>query len=49
VVISMVTDDAALGAITRGPDGIIAGRHIGPIDETTLINGIETLRAKARP
>ena len=31
-----------------GADGIIAGRHIGPIDETTLINGIETLRAKAK-
>jgi len=27
-----------------GPDGIIAGRHIGPIDETTLITGIEALR-----
>ena len=25
-------------------DGIIAGRHIGPIDERTLIRGIETLR-----
>jgi 3-hydroxyisobutyrate dehydrogenase-like beta-hydroxyacid dehydrogenase len=25
VVISMVTDDAALAAITRGPDGIVAG------------------------
>jgi len=31
-----------------GPDGIIAGRHIGPIDETTLINGIESLRAKVK-
>jgi cytochrome c biogenesis protein CcmG, thiol:disulfide interchange protein DsbE len=30
-----------------GPDGVIAGRHIGPIDEVTLINGIETLRARA--
>jgi len=29
-----------------GADGIIAGRHIGPIDETTLVNGIEALRAK---
>lgn len=28
-----------------GPDGIIAGRHIGPIDDTTLINGIECLRS----
>ena len=27
-----------------GPDGVIAGRHIGPIDERTLINGIEALR-----
>lgn len=26
------------------PDGVIAGRHIGPIDEQTLINGIEALR-----
>jgi cytochrome c biogenesis protein CcmG, thiol:disulfide interchange protein DsbE len=31
-----------------GPDGIIAGRHIGPIDETTLVNGIESLRVKAK-
>ena len=32
------------------PDGVIAGRHIGPIDEPTLITGIETLRQKgARP
>ncbi len=30
-----------------GPDGIIAGRHIGPIDEATLIAGIEKLRARA--
>ena len=29
-----------------GADGVIAGRHIGPIDETTLVNGIECLRAK---
>lgn len=29
------------------PDGVIAGRHIGPIDEATLVNGIETLRARA--
>lgn len=27
-----------------GPDGVIAGRHIGPIDEETLITGIEALR-----
>ena len=30
-----------------GADGIIAGRHIGPIDEQTLLTGIETLRAKS--
>ena len=28
------------------PDGIIAGRHIGPIDEETLVRGIEALRRK---
>lgn len=28
-----------------GADGIIAGRHIGPIDDATLINGIECLRS----
>jgi len=27
-----------------GPDGVIVGRHIGPIDETTLVRGIECLR-----
>lgn len=31
-----------------GVDGVIAGRHIGPIDEPTLIKGIETLRESAR-
>jgi cytochrome c biogenesis protein CcmG/thiol:disulfide interchange protein DsbE len=30
-----------------GPDGVIAGRHIGPIDEQTLVTGIETLRQRA--
>jgi cytochrome c biogenesis protein CcmG/thiol:disulfide interchange protein DsbE len=30
-----------------GTDGIIAGRHIGPIDARTLIKGIETLRKVA--
>ena len=30
-----------------GADGVIAGRHIGPIDEPTLIKGIETLRQGA--
>lgn len=29
-----------------GRDGIIGGRHIGPIDEETLVRGIETLRKK---
>ncbi len=31
-----------------GADGIIAGRHIGPIDGPTLLKGIETLRASAQ-
>ncbi|HVR88184.1 MAG TPA: TlpA disulfide reductase family protein [Candidatus Limnocylindria bacterium] len=31
-----------------GPDGIIAGRHLGPIDADTLITAIETLRPAAR-
>jgi len=26
------------------PDGVIAGRHIGPIDEETLVKGIEAIR-----
>jgi len=30
-----------------GPDGIIAGRHIGPIDEATLVAAIDSLRPKA--
>jgi len=29
-----------------GPDGVIAGRHIGPIDQETLINGIEAIRGR---
>ncbi len=29
-----------------GTDGVIAGRHIGPIDEATLMRGIEALRSK---
>ena len=29
-----------------GPDGVIAGRHIGPIDERTLITAIEALRPR---
>lgn len=31
-----------------GTDGVIEGRHIGPIDEETLVAGIEALRAEAR-
>lgn len=30
-----------------GPDGVIAGRHIGPIDEATLVAAIDSLRPKA--
>src|SRR5438094_9041628 len=30
-----------------GPDGLIAGRHIGPIDEETLVTAIEKLRGQA--
>jgi cytochrome c biogenesis protein CcmG/thiol:disulfide interchange protein DsbE len=30
------------------PDGIVEGRHIGPIDETTLIRAIEKLRPPVR-
>jgi cytochrome c biogenesis protein CcmG/thiol:disulfide interchange protein DsbE len=30
-----------------GPDGIIAGRHIGAVDEATLITGIDSLRPRA--
>lgn len=29
-----------------GKDGVIEGRHIGPIDEATLTRGIEALRSK---
>jgi cytochrome c biogenesis protein CcmG/thiol:disulfide interchange protein DsbE len=31
-----------------GPDGVIAGRHIGPIDARTLVTGIEKLRPSAK-
>ncbi|MGH2378790.1 MAG: TlpA family protein disulfide reductase [Candidatus Limnocylindria bacterium] len=31
-----------------GRDGVIAGRHIGAIDEATMIVGIEAIRAKDR-
>ena len=31
-----------------GADGVIAGRHIGPIDAATLVNGVETLRRAAK-
>jgi cytochrome c biogenesis protein CcmG/thiol:disulfide interchange protein DsbE len=30
-----------------GPDGIIAGRHIGPISEATLVTAIDKLRRQA--
>ena len=30
-----------------GTDGVIAGRHVGPIDEATLVNAIDSLRPKA--
>ena len=30
-----------------GSDGVIAGRHIGPIDEETLVTAIEKLRGQA--
>jgi cytochrome c biogenesis protein CcmG/thiol:disulfide interchange protein DsbE len=30
-----------------GRDGIIEGRHIGPIDEATLVKAIEELRGQA--
>jgi cytochrome c biogenesis protein CcmG/thiol:disulfide interchange protein DsbE len=30
-----------------GADGIIHGRHIGPIDETTLVRAIDCMRAKS--
>lgn len=30
-----------------GPDGVVAGRHIGPIDEATLVAAIDSLRTKA--
>ena len=56
--ISALDDDGrvALGYGVFGPpetyfigaDGVIAGRHIGPIDEQTLLTGIETLRKAAR-
>jgi cytochrome c biogenesis protein CcmG/thiol:disulfide interchange protein DsbE len=28
------------------PDGVVAGRHVGPIDQPTLINGIEAIRQR---
>jgi cytochrome c biogenesis protein CcmG/thiol:disulfide interchange protein DsbE len=31
-----------------GADGIIAGRHIGPIDEATLVTAIDCLRSKSQ-
>jgi 3-hydroxyisobutyrate dehydrogenase-like beta-hydroxyacid dehydrogenase len=50
VVISMVTDDAALAAITGGPDGILAGLLPGQlyIDMSTVSPGASTdLAARA--
>jgi cytochrome c biogenesis protein CcmG/thiol:disulfide interchange protein DsbE len=29
-----------------GRDGVVGGRHIGPLDEETLVRGIETLRRR---
>jgi cytochrome c biogenesis protein CcmG, thiol:disulfide interchange protein DsbE len=53
-----VVDDNGFAALSYGvfippetyfiaPDGVIAGRHIGAIDEATLVRGIETLRSAA--
>ena len=58
VVWPTVVDDAGRVALSYGvfgipetffigPDGIIAGRHIGPIDEATLSRGIEAIRPAA--
>jgi len=58
VVWPTVVDDAGRVALSYGvfgipetffigPDGIIAGRHIGPIDEATLARGIEAIRPAA--
>ena len=58
VVWPTVADDAGRVALSYGvfgipetffigPDGVIAGRHIGPIDEVTLARGIEAIRAAA--
>ena len=55
VVWPTVVDDAGRTALSYGvfgipetffigPDGVIAGRHIGPIDEKTLVAAIEKLR-----
>ena len=30
-----------------GPDGVIAGRHIGAVDEATLTTAIDSLRPRA--
>jgi len=58
VVWPTVADDAGRVALSYGvfgipetffigPDGVIAGRHIGPIDEVTLARGIEAIRPAA--
>ena len=31
------------------PDGQVAGRHVGAIDQTTLVNGIEAIRRQPAP
>jgi len=48
VVFSMVTDDAALAAVTSGPDGILAGLRPGAlyIDLSTVSPGISRELAK---
>ena len=58
VVWPTVVDDAGRVALSYGvfgipetffigPDGVIAGRHIGPIDEPTLVRAIEAIRTAA--
>jgi 3-hydroxyisobutyrate dehydrogenase-like beta-hydroxyacid dehydrogenase len=47
VVFSMVTDDAALAAVTEGPDGILAGLRPGTLYVDMSTVGPETSRALA--
>jgi cytochrome c biogenesis protein CcmG/thiol:disulfide interchange protein DsbE len=55
-----VIDDGGRTAIAYGvfgipetffitPDGVVAGRHVGPIDQATLIAGIEAIRHVTEP